>query len=71
MEGSSSNTPDPSPSAPEGQALRYYNDAVIALDLLYAAALVCPGALEELQAEAARLVTRGVQWRDLKYTTPK
>jgi hypothetical protein len=71
MEESSSNTPDPAPDIPEDQAVRYYNDAVIALDLLYDVALASEGALEELRAEAERLIERGAHWLDLKYTKVK
>jgi hypothetical protein len=48
-------------------AIRYYNDAVMALDALFQAALSSAGAREELRAEAERLMKRGVQWRDAKY----
>jgi len=45
-------------------AVRYYNDAVIALDELYEAALTSEGAREQLRAEAVRLVDRSVHWHD-------
>ncbi len=65
MEESSPNTTSPAAS-PELKALRYYNDAVIALDVLYAASFTSEGAREELHAEALRLMERAAQWHDMK-----
>ena len=48
-------------------ALDCYNEAVIALDVLYETGLESPGACEELRAEADRLLHRAVQWRDANY----
>ena len=47
---------------------RYYNDAVMGLDELFEAALTSDAARDELRAEADRLVKRGIEWRDLKYS---
>jgi hypothetical protein len=71
MDESSRNTTGLVPNKAEVLALRYYNDAVIGLDLLYVAALRSHGARQELHAEADRLVRRGAQWRDLKYKGKK
>jgi hypothetical protein len=71
VDESLSNNAESVPSRTERQATRYYNDAALALDLLYEAALVSPGALQELQAEAERLLQRGTQWRDMKYILKK
>jgi transcriptional regulator with XRE-family HTH domain len=54
------------------EAVRYYDDAVEALGILYEVATAGhPGAKEELRAEAIRLIERGAHWRDLKYTKVK
>jgi hypothetical protein len=64
-----SNTSPEAPRDDEVLALGYYNDAVIALEVLYEAALESAGAREELHAEADRLLKRAVQWRDMKYAS--
>jgi len=51
-------------------AARYYNDAVMALDQLFAAAQDSPGALEELRSFAEQLVTRAGDWRRARNAHP-
>ncbi len=63
-EESAANTPGPVPSKQEVLVIRYYNDAVIAVDELYEAALTSEGAREQLRAETVRLVERAAHWHD-------
>ena len=68
MDESSENAIEPNRNRREALALRYYNDAVLALDMLFEAAVAGhPGAVRLLHNEAERLVRRGAQWRDAKY----
>jgi len=48
--------------------VRYYNEAVLALDQIYEAAMDGdPGAQEVICNQAGRLLLRGGLWRDLKH----
>lgn len=61
------NTLNPAPNADTPLVLQHYNEAVLALDILYEVALLSEGAREELRAEAGRLVERAGKWRDVKH----
>jgi hypothetical protein len=61
------NTPEPAARDDAALTLEYLNDAVIALDVLYEAALESTGAREELRAEADRLIERAGNWRDANH----
>jgi transcriptional regulator with XRE-family HTH domain len=51
------------------ELIRYHNDAAEGLSLLYeCAAAGHPGAKALLKAEAERLLRKGTEWRDLKYS---
>ena len=51
------------PAQSSAPLARIYNDAVLALDVLYeAAAAGSPGAVKALQAEAERLLIRAGTW---------
>lgn len=62
MDGSSPSTSSPDPKDNSPAARRYYNDAVMALDDLYAAAVRSDGALDSLRDIADKLFTRAGKW---------